>query len=165
MHRCYIGLGSNQANPASQLRQALAALAALPASQLIACSRLYQSAPMGPPDQPDFINAVACVDTALTPLQLLDQLQAIEQRQGRERKGERWGPRSLDLDLLLYADQTIDLPRLQVPHYGLAQRDFVLRPLAELAPSLTLPDGRTIAGLLQQCPSHNLQPLDDKEAG
>ncbi|MCL5041949.1 MAG: 2-amino-4-hydroxy-6-hydroxymethyldihydropteridine diphosphokinase [Gammaproteobacteria bacterium] len=160
MPRCYIGLGSNQANPVVQLQQALKALAQLPASQLVGQSSLYRSAPMGPQDQPDYVNAVACLETALTPLALLDQLQAIEQLHGRERKGERWGPRTLDLDLLLYGKQSIDLPRLTVPHYGLEQRDFVLQPLAELAPQLVLPNGRQITDLLQTCASHGLQRLD-----
>lgn len=160
MPRCYIGLGSNQANPVEQLQQALKALASLPSSQLVSQSSLYRSAPMGPQDQPDYVNAVACLESTLPPLILLDQLQAIEQLHGRERKGERWGPRTLDLDLLLYGNQSIDLPRLTVPHYGLAQRDFVLQPLAELAPELRLPDGRPITELLQSCASHGLQRLD-----
>ncbi|TVP90210.1 MAG: 2-amino-4-hydroxy-6-hydroxymethyldihydropteridine diphosphokinase [Pseudomonadaceae bacterium] len=164
MPRCYVGLGSNQANPVVQLQQALGALKNLPSSELIARSSLYRSAPMGPQDQPDYVNAVACLDTLLAPLALLDQLQAIEQHHGRERKDERWGPRTLDLDLLLYGQQSIDLPRLTVPHYGLEKRDFVLQPLAELAPELVLPNGRRIEDLLQACTSHGLQRLNAAES-
>lgn len=165
MPRCYIGLGSNQTNPVRQLQQALNALSALPSSQLITQSSLYRSTPMGPQDQPDYVNAVACLDTTLAPLTLLDQLQAIEQLHGRERKNERWGPRTLDLDLLLYDQLSIDLPRLTVPHYGLEQRDFVLQPLAELAPELVLPNGRRITELLQTCTSHGLQRIDLLKSG
>ncbi len=160
MPRCYIGLGSNQAKPVEQLQRALIALADVQLIHLIAQSGFYRSAPMGPQNQPDYVNAVACLDTALDPLALLDQLQNIEQLQGRERKAERWGPRTLDLDLLLYGQENIDLPRLTVPHYGLEQRDFVLQPLAELAPELVLPNGRRITDLLQACASHGLQRIE-----
>ncbi|SDU38755.1 2-amino-4-hydroxy-6-hydroxymethyldihydropteridine diphosphokinase [Halopseudomonas salegens] len=163
MPRCYIGLGSNQANPERQLQQAFNALAMLTQSELVARSSLYRSAPMGPQEQPDYVNAVACLDTALAPLALLDQLQAIEQLHGRERKAERWGPRTLDLDLLLYDQLSIDLPRLTVPHYGLQYRDFVLQPLAELEPEMVLPNGCRVAELLQQCQSHGLQRLNPPE--
>lgn len=128
----YIGLGSNLSDPVYQVRTALVALAQIPETELIDASSLYRSAPMGPQDQSDYINAVAKLSTSLAPLALLDQLQAIEQVHGRERKDERWGPRTLDLDLLLYGDQMVDVPRLQVPHYGIAERSFVLLPLQEL---------------------------------
>jgi len=107
------------------------------------------------------VNAVAALDTALPPLQLLDALQAIELDQGRERKAERWGPRSLDLDILLFGDRLIDEPRLQVPHYHLHARAFVLYPLTELAPpDLLLADGRRLDALLAACPFEGLQRLD-----
>lgn len=138
---CYIGLGSNIEQPIQQITQALHALQHLPDSQFIGASSLYRSPPLGPQDQPDFINAVACLHTALSPLALLAQLQAIEQQQGRQRL-RHWGPRSLDLDLLLYGNQQIDLPELTVPHPGLSLRDFVLLPLQELAGNLQLPDGQ-----------------------
>src|SRR5690554_5219956 len=115
MQRCFIALGSNQDDPQAQVRRAFRELEQLPRSQLLACSSLYRSAPLGPQDQPAFINAVAMLDTRLSPHELLDALQAIEQRAGRVRKAERWGPRILDLDLLLYAEQMMDTPRLQVP--------------------------------------------------
>jgi 2-amino-4-hydroxy-6-hydroxymethyldihydropteridine diphosphokinase len=159
LQRAYIGLGSNLDQPAEQLRAALAAIAALPDTTLEAVSSLYASSPLGPADQPDYVNAVAALDTHLTPLELLDCLQQIEQQQGRQRKAERWGPRTLDLDILLYGQQVIDLPRLQVPHYHLQARPFVLYPLAEIAPELLLPDGRVLPELLEKCPALGLQRL------
>lgn len=159
MERAYIGLGSNQAEPRQQLRAALAALAALPDSRLAAVSSLYASDPLGPPDQPRYVNAVAALDTALTPLQLLDALQAIELEQGRVRKEQRWGPRTLDLDILLFGQRILDEPRLSVPHYHMHARAFVLYPLAEIAADLQLPDGRTLHSLLAACPYVGLERL------
>lgn len=123
----YIGLGSNLESPIVQVREALNELAMLPLSRLVAASSLYASRPVGPQDQPDFINAVAALETQLSPLALLDQLQALEQ-QHRRRRQRRWGPRTLDLDLLLYANDTIDTPRLRVPHPQITARAFVLLP-------------------------------------
>lgn len=162
--RCYIGIGSNLASPLAQVQNALKALAALPGSALSHCSSLYRSRPMGPSDQPDYINAVAELHTQLAPLTLLDGLQKIEQQHGRERKEERWGPRTLDLDLLLYGQQQIDLPRLQVPHYGMQQREFVLYPLQEIAPALILPCGTPLKALIEQTPRKGLQRLDTDAA-
>ena len=159
MQRCFIALGSNQADPAAQVTRAFEALQQLPHSRLLARSSLYLSAPLGPQDQPAFINAVAMLDTTLAPDTLLDALQAIEQRAGRVRKAERWGPRILDLDLLLYANRIIDTPRLQVPHYHMHARSFVLYPLAELAPDLSMPDGTPLSELLEACPAAGLQRL------
>lgn len=155
--RCYIGLGANLAQPLAQLQQAVAALRLLPASQLVAVSSFYGSKPMGPQDQPDYVNAVAALDTELLPEALLDALQQIEQQQGRQRKDERWGPRTLDLDILLYGNDIINSERLTVPHYGLKQREFVLYPLAEIAPNLSLPDGTVLSSLLEQVPLNGLQ--------
>jgi len=160
--RVYIGLGSNLDDPVQQLHRAWAALAQLPQTQRVACSRFYRSAPLGPQDQPDYVNAVAALDTTLAPAALLDALQAIEAAQGRMRL-RRWGPRTLDLDLLLYGSETLATPRLTVPHPGLAERNFVLYPLAELAPGLVLPDGRALADLLAQCDAAGLEPLTDGE--
>lgn len=162
--RCYIGLGSNQAEPAEQIRRACAALAALPHTRLSACSRLYSSAPMGPQDQAAYINAVALLTTDLPALALLDELQRIELEQGRQRKAERWGPRTLDLDILLYGDQQIRVERLEVPHYHMHARAFVLYPLAELEPDLILPDGSALQTWLANCPAEGLQPLADQRA-
>lgn len=157
--RCYIGLGANLANPVQQLELAIAALRQVPHSRLVAVSSLYGSKPMGPQDQPDYVNAVAAIDTSLLPEQLLDALQSIEQSQGRQRKAERWGPRTLDLDILLYGEQIINTERLTVPHYGLKLREFVLYPLAEIATELQLPDGTVLSSLLEQVPLNGLQKL------
>jgi len=129
--RAVVGLGSNLQQPERQLRQALDALRAIAEEGVVKASSLYRSPPMGPQDQPDYINAVAVIETVLEPLELLDQLQQIEQQQGRERK-RHWGERTLDLDLLLYGDQSIDHPRLQVPHPGITERSFVLLPMQEV---------------------------------
>ena len=129
--RAVVGLGSNLQQPERQLRQALDALRAIAEEGAVKASSLYRSPPMGPQDQPDYINAVAVIETVLEPLELLDQLQQIEQQQGRERK-RHWGERTLDLDLLLYGDQSIDHPRLQVPHPGITERSFVLLPMQEV---------------------------------
>ncbi len=162
MERIYIGLGSNLAEPVQQLLSALAALAALPHTQLLASSSLYASDPLGPADQPRYVNAVAMLDSTLQPHALLDALQRIEQEQGRTRKAERWGPRTLDLDILLFGNRILDDARLQVPHYHMHARPFVLYPLAELAPELRLPDGRALGELLAACPFVGLERLDDK---
>ena len=159
MERVYIGLGSNLAEPLKQLRGALAALAALPQTQLLAQSSFYVSDPLGPADQPRYVNAVAALDSALEPLVLLDALQAIELSQGRERKAERWGPRTLDLDILLFGERLLNNARLTVPHYHMHARPFVLYPLAELAPELCLPDGRALSELLAACPFAGLERL------
>lgn len=160
MTRAYIGLGSNLDQPREQLLAALSSLdALLPRTRLAAVSSLYTSDPLGPADQPRYVNAVAAIDTELAPLSLLDGLQAIERRQGRQRKTERWGPRTLDLDILLIGDLSLDLPRLKVPHYHMHARAFVLYPLAEIAPDLALPDGTPLAQLLARCPFIGLERL------
>lgn len=156
--RAYIGLGSNLAEPAEQLRSALQALDNVEGTRLAATSAFYTSDSLLP-GQPRYTNAVAAVDTHLAPLALLDALQAIELDQGRERK-ERWGPRTLDLDVLLFGYQVIDVPRLKVPHYHMQARPFVLYPLAELVPAdFHLADGRSLAQLLEACPFVGLERL------
>ncbi|MBV4471945.1 2-amino-4-hydroxy-6-hydroxymethyldihydropteridine diphosphokinase [Pseudomonas siliginis] len=158
MERIYIGLGSNLADPADQLRSAIAALGQLPQTSLAGVSAFYQSDSLLP-GQPRYTNAVAAIDSSLAPIELLDALQAIENAQGRERL-ERWGPRTLDLDILLFGDRLIDEPRLKVPHYQIQERAFVLYPLAELAPqNLRLADGRTLPALLAACPFVGLERL------
>jgi 2-amino-4-hydroxy-6-hydroxymethyldihydropteridine diphosphokinase len=137
--RAFVGVGANLGQPRLQVATALAELAALPATRLLRASALYRTPPMGPPGQPDYVNAVAELSTQLAPLALLDELQRLEHRHGRERGGERWGPRTLDLDLLLYGEDCVDDPRLTVPHPGIASRAFVLVPLAEIAPELEIP--------------------------
>ncbi|MFI2813135.1 MULTISPECIES: 2-amino-4-hydroxy-6-hydroxymethyldihydropteridine diphosphokinase [Microbulbifer] len=158
MQRCYVGLGSNLSQPQRQLQDALAAMGSTPGIRLLRCSSFYRSAPVGPGDQPDYINAVAELETALAPHELLDRLQQIESDQGRERD-VRWGARTLDLDILLFGQDTLDTPRLQVPHPRMGERNFVLLPLAELAPALVLPTGESLAALLRQCPSNRLEKL------
>ena len=161
VERVFIGLGSNLAEPRQQLQAALAAIAELPSSQLAAVSSFYVSDPLGPPDQPRYVNAVAALDTQLAPLDLLDALQRIEQEQGRVRKAERWGPRTLDLDILLFGSRQLAEERLTVPHYHMHARAFVLYPLAEIAPELQLPDGRALQTLLAVCPYVGLERLPD----
>lgn len=162
MERVYIGLGSNLASPLEQLRSALDALAALPQTRLTAQSSFYASDPLGPADQPRYVNAVAALDTELSPLALLDALQRIELEQGRTRKAERWGPRTLDLDILLFGERQLNEPRLTVPHYHMHARAFVLYPLAEIAPQLRLPDGRALDELLAACPFAGLERLAEQ---
>lgn len=158
MLRCYIGLGSNLEEPRQQVSRALEELAQIPQSRLVDASSLYRSDPVGPPGQPDYINAVACLETELEAHALLDQLQAIEQAHDRVRK-IHWGPRTLDLDLLLYGDQTINTERLTVPHAFMTERGFVLWPLAEIAADLTLPDGQKLEQLLSLCPVGSLERI------
>ena len=157
MSICYIGVGSNLGNPAEKAQQAIKALSNLDNCSLLAASSLYCSKPMGPSDQPDYINAVVKLETSLRPLALLDALQEIELNQGRVRKNERWGPRTLDLDILLIDNLHIDNERLTVPHYGLCDREFVLYPLFEIEPSLKLPNDKALSVLVDNCPRNGLQ--------
>ncbi|SIO04789.1 2-amino-4-hydroxy-6-hydroxymethyldihydropteridine diphosphokinase [Salinivibrio sp. ES.052] len=161
MNRVYIAIGSNLGEPVKKAEQAIAALKALPQSLFVAVSPLYTSRPMGPADQPDYVNAVAALDTHLDPLTLLNATQAIELNYGRKRKAERWGPRTLDLDILLYGDRVIEHPRLTVPHYGMKEREFVLYPLADIAPDLCLPDGSTLAACLTRIDCNGLTRISD----
>ena len=147
MITAYIGLGSNLDQPQEHVLQAMDELDCVPESWLGKLSSLYISPPMGPQDQPDYINAVAELHTGLDANGLLDELQAIEARHGRVRN-EKWGARTLDLDLLLYGDQIIDESRLTVPHPGMAQRAFVLLPLREIAPVLQIPTMGSIDTLI-----------------
>jgi len=156
----YIGLGSNLASPVAQIKSARTAIAVIAGVQELGFSSLYSSAPMGPQDQPDYVNAVMAIATDLSPIALLRCLQDIENNQGRVRTGEQWGARTLDLDVLLYGDQKIDLPDLTVPHKGLAERVFVLYPLFEIAPQLVVPGKGRIADLVAACPLTGLKRLD-----
>jgi 2-amino-4-hydroxy-6-hydroxymethyldihydropteridine diphosphokinase len=158
----YVGLGSNLDDPQTQVRQALDGLAALPATRLIAASKLYATTPVGPQDQPDYVNAVACLETRLTPSDLLTALLGIEATQGRCRDGTRWGPRTLDLDLLLHGQARLDLPGLHLPHPQIRHRAFVLIPLADLAPAdLEIPGQGTLADLLRDCPGNGVRLVPD----
>ncbi|TFH91058.1 2-amino-4-hydroxy-6-hydroxymethyldihydropteridine diphosphokinase [Vibrio ouci] len=153
----FIAVGSNLGDPVSQANVAIDALKQLPKTQFVQTSSLYSSTPMGPEDQPDYINAVVELTTELTPLELLDCTQTIELEQGRVRKEERWGPRTLDLDILLYGNEVMDSERLTVPHYGMKEREFVLYPLAEIAPNLTLPCGTRLDDLLKVVAQNGLR--------
>jgi len=154
----YIGLGSNLDNPESQLKTAIEALTGLPQTRLQARSSLYRSAPMGPQDQPDYLNAVVQLSTGLEPEALLDKLQGIEQAQGRVR-AQHWGPRTLDLDILLYGEDVVATERLKIPHPGIAERSFVLYPLAEINGQLEIPGLGGVGSLMEQCPDAGLSRL------
>ena len=158
MPRVYVALGANLEHPKTQLDNAVTALSILALENRLHVSPYYRSVPMGDVVQPDYVNAVVSFDTELAPLALLDTLQHIENTQGRVRL-ERWGPRTLDLDLLLYGNENIDIPRLKVPHYGMKERSFVLVPLAAIAPSLILPCGTTITSLIDAKMWSELQQL------
>jgi len=145
----YIGLGANLENPRRQVERAVDELQALSETCLAAVSPCYRTAPVGPADQPDFVNAVAHLETRLSPLRLLSALQHIERRHGRIRTGQRWGPRTLDLDILLFGDGLLDLPGLRVPHPHMHERAFVLVPLADIAPGeLVIPGHGPLSALL-----------------
>jgi len=144
----YIAIGSNLASPLEQVNAALAALAEIPDSQIVAVSPFYRTPPLGPQDQPDYLNAAVALDTDLAPETLLDHTQRIELQQGRERKAHRWGPRTLDLDIMLFGDRQIATPRLTVPHYDMKNRAFMLLPLVHIAPDVCFPDGVKVADIL-----------------
>lgn len=152
LESAYVALGSNLDDPKRQIETAFDLLANLPDTRLIARSSLYRSAPFGPVEQPEFVNAVVGLQTSLGASALLEHLQAIETSQGRVRK-QRWGPRTLDLDLLVYGAQVIDESRLTVPHPGIAERNFVLLPLREIAPELVVPGLGPVADI----------PVDENE--
>jgi 2-amino-4-hydroxy-6-hydroxymethyldihydropteridine diphosphokinase len=155
----YIGIGSNLDNPVVQVQEAIEELGAIPDSLLIARSSLYSSKPMGAADQPNYVNAVVAIDTVLSPQALLQVLQAIERRRGRERTGEKWGPRVLDLDLLLYGGRRIDTADLTIPHPGLHERDFVLVPLGEIAGDISIPGRGRLSAFMSRCDNHALRKL------
>lgn len=157
-HTCFIGLGSNLNDPLAQVRLALDELGQIEGCRLVATSSIYRSAPVGPQDQPDFINAVAQISTSLSPLALLDQLQRIEQDHQRVRD-RHWGPRTLDLDILLYGQELIHCNRLDIPHPYLPERNFVLYPLAEIAPNLLIPDMGELKTLLHACSMGSLTKI------
>jgi 2-amino-4-hydroxy-6-hydroxymethyldihydropteridine diphosphokinase len=150
----YVGLGSNLDGPSEQIRRAFDELAIMPDSRLQAKSHLYKSRPLGPQDQPDFINAVAMLTTGLGPLELLHCLRGLEERHGRRRVTEvHWGARSLDLDILVYGDIRLQTPELTIPHPRMHTRSFVLYPLAEIAPALVIPVHGPVRSLRDRCHS------------
>lgn len=156
--RAYLALGSNLADPLHQVRSALDALAALPQTTLLAVSPLYRTPPYGPPDQPDYLNAAVLLETELAPEALLDQTQRIELEQGRVRKDERWGPRTLDLDIMLFGELTLNTPRLTLPHYDMRNRAFMLVPLLAIAPDLVFPDGTPLKTLVAALDTRAIHP-------
>ncbi len=158
----YVGLGSNLDDPVGHVHRALAELQAVEGCEVTATSPLFRSAPMGPPDQGWYVNAVAALEVALGPRALLDRLQAIEQVHGRNRSGQRWGPRTLDLDLLLYGDRVIDEAGLQIPHPGLTKRNFVVYPLLLVAPELVLPNGRPLSEVASALDHKGLERMDNE---
>ena len=155
----YIGVGSNLAGPREQVLAALERLAQLPRSRLVLTSRLYASRPFGPVAQPDFVNAVAGILTQLDSLALLDELLGIQVAMGRPPQHERWGPRIIDLDLLGFAHERRSDARLTLPHVGIVERNFVLYPLAEIAPDLELPGLGRVAALVARVTPEGLTPL------
>ncbi|MFB1487144.1 MULTISPECIES: 2-amino-4-hydroxy-6-hydroxymethyldihydropteridine diphosphokinase [unclassified Thiocapsa] len=162
----WIGLGSNLQEPEQQVRAAIGELAVLPESRLRAASRLYRTAPVGPSGQPDYVNAAASLETGLAPRALLAELHRIELAHGRRRDGTRWGPRILDLDILIYGDVRIEEPGLTIPHPEMARRAFVLVPLADVAPpDLAVPGVGILAELLERCERDGVEPLGDRAAG
>lgn len=160
----YIGLGSNLQSPVDQIKSARISIGALPGVKEIAFSNLYASVPMGPQNQPDYVNAVMAVSTTLSPIDLLSELQSIERSHGRIRGEQRWCARTLDLDILLYGDVEIDLPELTVPHPGIAERPFVLYLLYECAPDLVIPGKGKLEDLMARCPIDGLRRLDKEES-
>lgn len=156
--RAFIGLGANLGDPESQVRRAIAELGTLPRTRLLASSSLYRSAPVGVAEQPDFVNAVAKIETALAARELLDELLAMEARFGRERPTPG-APRTLDLDLLLYGDQVIAEPGLDVPHPRMHERAFVLAPLAEIAADTAIPGKGRARLLLEACADQKVERI------
>ncbi|EMF0720179.1 2-amino-4-hydroxy-6-hydroxymethyldihydropteridine diphosphokinase [Citrobacter freundii] len=147
--RVYIAIGSNLASPLKQVNAAVQALGEIPDSQIIAVSSFYRTPPLGPQDQPDYLNAAVALETTLAPEALLNHTQRIELQQGRVRKAERWGPRTLDLDIMLFGNEVINTERLIVPHYDMKNRGFMLWPLFEIAPTLYFPDNTALSTLLE----------------
>ena len=153
-HTAYLSIGSNVSNVfgdrEAQVEMAVEAIGRLPGTEILRRSPMYETMPWGLPDQPDFLNLVVEINTTLPPHTLLRHLKLIEKRQGREEGDMRWGPRPIDLDILLYDDRQIRTASLVVPHPRMWERLFVLRPLADLRPDLAAPDGTPITELLQQ---------------
>lgn len=154
----YIGLGSNLENPRQQIETAIRALQEVTGIEVLRISGIYHSKPMGPQDQPDYMNAVVLVHTSLSPDDLLKTLQQIEQSQGRVRK-RHWGERTIDLDILLYGSKVINTPDLVVPHPGIPEREFVLYPLQEIAPELVIPGLGSVKELTRACKAESIEYL------
>ena len=156
----YVGLGSNLDDPCGQIRWAIAKLKQRPDIRSLSCSAIYLSAPMGPQDQPDYLNAVCGLLTSLPAADLLGVLHEQEEQRGRQRD-ERWGPRTLDLDLLVYGRELSDCNNLRLPHPGVHERSFVLYPLAEIAPDLEIPGRGRVSKLAAACGRKGLKRYAD----
>ena len=157
----YVGLGSNLDDPEQQVRRALDSLRELPRTRLVAVSGLYRTPPMGPQDQPDYVNAVAGLLTRQAPEELLLSLQNLERSLGRVRKeGDRWGPRVIDLDILVYGKVQQSLPGLSLPHPGILERNFVLFPLCDIAPALLVPGQGVVSELANRLGDKGLQRIE-----
>jgi 2-amino-4-hydroxy-6-hydroxymethyldihydropteridine diphosphokinase len=164
-HPAYVALGSNLSEPARQVERAIDALAGMAATRLVSRSSLWKSRPLGPADQADYINAVAGLLTTATPQVFLAALQELERRLGRTQPVVRWGPRVIDLDLLLYGDRRSDEPDLTLPHAGLHQRNFVLYPLAEIAAELWVPGRGRVRTLKHRAAGDGLERLAARGSG
>jgi len=160
-HKVYIAIGSNLDNPVHQVKSAIKELSKIAKSHLTAVSNLYQSPPLGPVEQPDYINAVAEMETCLNAHDLLTELERIETEHGRTRTTRRWGPRTLDLDLILFDNLSINTPRLIVPHPEFHKRIFVLVPLYDIAPNLILSTGKKLSELIDEFPEKNLSIINE----
>jgi len=159
--RSFVALGSNLQKPRFQVERGLGLIAQSQHMELLNFSGLYSTEPMGPSDQPGYVNAVCEILTSMTAGQLLDALQAIEQKSGRQRNGVRWGPRTLDLDILLYANNKVASARLTIPHPGLLERSFVLIPLLEIAPDIEVPGVGAAADFLPEVTDYGIKRLGD----
>lgn len=155
----YIGIGSNLADPVAQIQTARRDINALENVKELCFSDLYASPPMGPQDQPDYVNAVMAISTSIPPMDLLHLLQSVENEHGRVR-GRRWGERTLDLDILLYGDVQMQIEALTLPHPGISQRAFVLLPLSDCAPDLEIPGQGKLSALFANCPLNGIQKLE-----
>jgi 2-amino-4-hydroxy-6-hydroxymethyldihydropteridine diphosphokinase len=161
----YVALGSNLSGPRQQVETAIAALGAIPETRLVLRSRLWRSRPMGPQDQPEFVNAVAGLLTRAAPRTLLEGLQEIERRLGKTPPPVHWGPRVIDLDLLMYGELCLDEPGLTLPHPGLHQRNFVLYPLSEIAADLWVPRLARVRELRKGISGAGIEPLATRGTG
>ena len=156
----YVGLGSNLDDPLGQVSTAAAGLGQLEETRLVRQSPWYRNPPMGPADQPDYVNGVVGLLTQLTARRLLEALESLEEAQGRRRKGERWGPRSIDLDLLLYGERQIDEPGLKIPHPGITRRPFVIGPLADISQDVLIPGLGRVRKFVKVCDLSSLTRIE-----
>ena len=159
--KAWLGLGSNLQEPVMQLQQALRRVGETTGLKVLRTSSFYRTPPWGDEQQDDFINAVVQIETSLEPLNLLGELKTIENLMGRKRSGRRWGPRLIDIDLLLYGDQQLYMDELEVPHPRMHERAFVLIPLAELDPELDIPGRGSVENLLQQVDCSGIKRLEN----